>query len=536
LKSSQEYELEIETLKKQIKQKDLKIADLETEKKTLKMKLQIQQENFEDWKKENKLSVKEKQNIEKEMNETRRKHDLYIEQMKYERRKFKDEIENLQIAVANLQDRLNKDSSNSSIPSSVEKIYTKRKCVNTSREKTDRRTGGQPGHKGSGLTKEKAKELIESGKAEHVTIEHVLEGADVSTSECIIKYELDIEIKTKVIEHRFYVKESANEIPEEYNTDVQYGDNVKTFATVALNEGFISLNRTANIINEMTNNTINLSEGTLVNFNKELAKNSKGSVEKIKEALIMAKVLNVDETGVRVNGELNWLHTAVSEYYTYYQIESKRGKDGISNLGILEYFVGVLVHDHFVSYYKYKSMTHAECNAHILRYLKLVIELFQRKGAEEFLEFLIEINNNRKALEMKNIHAFSKVEIEDIEAEYSKLLNNWEREYLKYVKGKRKTQSLIDEENLFKRLKEYKEQHLQFAKDFSVPFSNNNAEKSLRLIKTKMKVSGCFRGNDNGANFATIRSLFETTKKQGLNLFESVRKTFNKKELEFIKA
>ena len=493
----------------------------------VKEKLKLQNDKLENWLKETNF---------KELKEYKRKYELLLQERQCEKTKHEKEMESLEIAVKNLTDRLNKDSSNSSIPSSAEKIYTKKKCINTSREKTGRKTGGQLGHKGSGLTKEKAEEMIKSGKVEHVIEEHVLEGANISKSECIVKYEIDIETKTRVIEHRFYVKENAKEIPSEYNTDVQYGVGLKTFATVALNEGFISLNRTVRIIDEMTNNTIKLSEGSLVNFNRELARSAMKSINRIKEALIKAGVLNVDETGVRVNGELNWLHTAVTKYYTYYQIEDKRGKDGISNLGILEYYIGILVHDHFSSYYQYKTMTHAECNSHILRYLNQVIELFQREGAKKFLEFLIKTNNTKKSLQTKKIYEFPKEEIVEIETEYLQLLEEWEKEYKVYTKGKTKTQSLIDEGNLFKRLKEYKNEHLQFVKNFKVPFSNNLAERSLRLIKTKMKVSGCFRGEDNGSNFTTIRSLFETSKKQGLNLFESVRKTFNKEDLEFIEA
>jgi len=522
IKSKREQELEIENrrLKK-------KIEDLETEKKTFKMQLRIQNEQLEDLAKDSKI---------KEYQEYKRKYELLLQERQEEKARQQKEVEALEVAVKNLTDRINKDSSNSSKPSSSDTIYKKKKRVNTSRVKTGRKTGGQLGHKGTGLTKETAEELIASGKVEHVVVEHVDLGADVNKGEYIVKYEIDIEIKTKVIEHRFYEKEGVIEVPEEYNTDVTYGNNLKTFATVAINEGFISLNRTSKIINEMTDNTVKLSEGTLVNFNKELANKAAGSIERIKAALIKAGVLHVDETGVKINGELKWLHTAVTKHYTYYQIENKRGQEGISNLGILEYYVGMLVHDHFVSYYKYKTMTHAECNAHILRYLKQVIELFKRKGAEKFLEYLIQLNNEKKALEEKDIHEFPSKKIEEIENEYLNLINEWEREYLAYVKGKKKTQSLIDEGNLFKRLKEYKEEHLQFVKKFEVPFSNNCAEKSLRLIKTKIKVSGCFRGKDNGGNFTTIRSLFETAKKQGLNLFESVIKTFNKEALEFTEA
>jgi len=240
--------------------------------------------------------------------------------------------------------------------------------------------------------------------------------------------------------------------------------------------------------------------------------------------------------GLRVNGKLNWLHTATTHMYTYYQVNEKRGKIGIQNMKILEYFVGVLVHDHFKTYYQYTAMTHAECNSHILRYLKQVIELFQREGATKFLELLLKINKKKKELEKSGNKGFEDSMVKEIEEQYILILDNWKIEYEKYVNGKKKNKSLEDEENLFKRLKEYKEEHLIFIKDFKVPFSNNLAEKALRMIKTRQKVSGCFRGEDKGSYFATIRSLFETTKKHGMNLNETVKKVFNNEKIEFIKA
>jgi len=290
---------ELEKLKKLIKQKDLKIADLETEKKTLKLKLSIQSECFEDWKKENSLSLRDKIKLEKKIKEMARKQKLYVLEKKYEKESFEKEIENLNVIVENLTHRLGKNSDNSSIPPSTQMVFTKKKCVNTSREKTNRSSGGQVGHKGNSLTKEKARELIESGKVDHVIEDHVFSGADKISSECIVKYEIDLEIKTKVIEHRFYGRNNKKEIPQKFNTDVHYGNNIKSFVAIAINEGFVSLNRTRKIIRELTNNTIKLSEGSLVNFNRELAINSENSIESIKEELIKSGVLHIDETRIK---------------------------------------------------------------------------------------------------------------------------------------------------------------------------------------------------------------------------------------------
>ena len=95
---------------------------------------------------------------------------------------------------------------------------------------------------------------------------------------------------------------------------------------------------------------------------------------------------------------------------------------------------------------------------------------------------------------------------------------------------------LIEEKNLFSRLREYQKEHLLFIKDFKVPFDNNMAERSLRMIKTKMKVSGCFRGVDKGNNFATIRSIIESVKKHKMNVYDSILKILNNNTLEFVET
>lgn len=449
---------------------------------------------------------------------------------------------NLQIAklnetIVSLRAIASKDSTTSSKPSSTDTVYKKKKHINTSRVKTDRKVGGQIGHKGHNLTKAKAKELIESGNVKHVIKEHFINGENNASREYILKYVIDIETTTIVEEHRFYVKNSS-EIPAEFCTDVQYGNKLKSFVAIEVNEGFVSINRTKKIIKEITGNSINISEGTIVNISKELAVKSIPVVERIKQMLIKAGVLHSDETGVRVNGALNWLHTATTKMFTYYQVESKRGKEGMDNLGILEYYVGVLVHDHLKAYYQYTTLTHAECNAHILRYLKHVIEIFKREGATKFLEFLVSVNNEKKGI-LKQVEKkerkFSNERIEEIEKEYTSLLEEWEQEYNKYVKDKKISKSLTDEKNLISRLLEYKKEHLVFVTKMEVPFDNNLAEQAIRMIKTKLKVSGCFRGKDKGNNFAIIRSLFETTKKHGMNLFDTIKKVFDNEEIIFQK-
>ena len=201
---------------------------------------------------------------------------------------------------------------------------------------------------------------------------------------------------------------------------------------------------------------------------------------------------------------------------------------------LLKFFTGILMHDHFKPYYQYEQITHAECNAHILRYLKSVIDIFQRKETEDFLTFLVEVNNLKKEAINQGKKCLEESKITEIEKQYKELLEKWKISYYEYVKEVETINKPLEEERcLFERLLEYQEEHLLFIKNFNVPFDNNMAERALRMIKTKKNVSGGFRSKKLAENFCDIRSLFGSGKKQGKNLFDIAKKTFEGKSIEF---
>ena len=193
------------------------------------------------------------------------------------------------------------------------------------------------------------------------------------------------------------------------------------------------------------------------------------------------------------------------------------------------------MHDHFKPYYQYEQITHAECNAHIIRYLKSIVEIFQRKETEDFLTFLVDINNRKKEAIKNGRESFEDLEIAEIETNYKELLEKWKVAYYEYIKNIEILNKPLQEERaLFERLLEYQEEHLLFIKNFEVPFDNNMAERALRMIKTKKNVSGGFRSKDLAENFCDIRSLFGSGKKQNKNLFEIAKKILSGETVEFV--
>jgi len=435
------------------------------------------------------------------------------------------EIDELNLTINKLTARIKKDSSNSSKPSSTDGF---KKKVHNHRKKTGRKPGGQPGHKGNSLKLFADPTQIIKCKKEHCKCG----GNIVYKSECVSKKQhVDIEIIVKITEFQTFEgacdycgKQYTSKFPEDIINTVNYGDNLKAVIAMLTNEGMVSIKRTVEIVSSLTNSRINVSEGTVVNINYDLAKNCEPLISEIKSDLIKANVLCVDESGVRINGKLNWIHTACTDDTTLYMIDKKRGTEATDNMGILAYFVGVLMHDHLKSYYNYKTMDHAECNAHILRYLKGIIEIFKRKEAEELLSFLVKVNNEKKQAIKEGRMSFSEVEIKKIENEYLEILDKWEHKYKQEVENLKETKYHNDERCLIARLIEYKEEHLRFVKDFAVPFDNNAAERALRMIKTKIKVSGGFRSENGSSSFATIRSIISTAKKRGLSAYQIIRK------------
>lgn len=310
---------------------------------------------------------------------------------------------------------------------------------------------------------------------------------------------------------------------------------MKAFVSMLVNEEYVAIDRCLKFIKEITKNEITLSNGTIVNITKELAKKSKESVENIKNNLKEATIAHSDETGLRINGEQNWLHTLCNNDYVVYGVNKKRGKDAIEEMELLKFFTGILMHDHFKPYYQYEQITHAECNAHILRYLKSVVEVFQRKETEEFLTFLVEINNRKKEAIKEGKEKLKEQEIIEIETKYKILLEKWKKEYYEYIKKLDVINKPVKEERcLFERLLEYQEEHLLFIKNFEVPFDNNMAERALRMIKTKKNVSVGFRSKSLAENFCDIRSLFGSGKKQGKNLFDIAKQVLDGKTIEFV--
>ena len=437
-------------------------------------------------------------------------------------------VEKLKMYVQKLLGRIKKDSSSSNKPSSTD-IFRKPKPQSL-REKSGKKPGGQPGHPGHGL------KLFDNPD---VVIDRKIHtcgkcGCEVENSpDYEARQRVDIEIRTVVVEERVYEgicahcgKKVRGSFSEGFVNPVQYGENLKAAVAVISEHGCVSVGKTAELINGFSGGKLNLSWGTIINIQRELSNRLDETINMIRAGLIAGSLLSADETGCRVSGSLRWIQLFCNDRFALFGMNEKRG-DIDDNFGILTFFLGILVHDHFSSYYKFENVSHAECNEHILRYLKNLIEIFKHGWLTEMSKLLKDACHAKNELVTAGMKEMPLDMITGFRGMYEHILTEGRKEYEAATSGNRRKEAYYaDERRLLDRLAEYEEQHLLFLTDFRAPFTNNMAEQDIRKYKTKTRVMGCFRSAEGARIYARIVSLITTLKKQNLNVYAGIRDVF----------
>lgn len=447
------------------------------------------------------------------------------------------QLEKQAIALKELQDQLSKNSQNSSKPPSSDG-YGKPKLTKSLRKSSQKPNGGQPGHKGNTL---KA-----SDNPDHTNVYEVesckncyasLKDVEVSAHEERQVFDIPA-IRIEVTAHRAEIKicpkcgnENKGEFPESVTQPTQYGSGVKTWASYFTNQHFVSVERTAQIFEDLLNHGV--SEGTVLKASEELSERISPAVEVVKEQLSKAEVLNLDESGLRVKGSLHWLHVASTEQYTHYEVHGKRGKEAMDECGILNEFKGKAVHDHWKPYFKYEDCSHALCNAHHLRELQFIEERYEQSWTEDMAELLLEIKEEveRTRGQAESLPANQIVEFEGRYDEIVKkgfkanpCIESDGNELQVKKRGRSKQTPPV---NLLIRFRDFKLQTLAFMYDFRVPFDNNLAERDVRMVKVKQKVSGSFRTVEGARCFGRVRGYISTARKNTVNVFKAIRDAFS---------
>ncbi len=448
-------------------------------------------------------------NLSQDMKRQKKDYDEKLEKLTKENKELKKENEKLKNEVDRLKKQINNDSNNSSKPPSSD---IKRNIPNN-REKTSKKAGAQKGHKAHFLSKKIVEEKIKEGEFER----EIIHKGEIQ-KEYISKYILDLKVNVVAKEYRFYKdKNGKYNIPKEFKIDVQYGNEIKTLCTVLNTEGIVALDRLTNFVSCISHGKINISKGSIVNFMRDFNNKSEYVIKGIKEKILNSELMHTDATSSRVENRNICVRTHSTENATLLVPTYGKGKKYIEETNILNRYTGDLVHDHETVMYNYGNR-HIECNVHISRYLRGCYENTQNKWSLKMRSFLCSLNEYRKEMKEKGIDKLNNEQLERYSKRYDEIIQEGYEENKK-VKSKFIRQ---EEQKLLNRMKKYKENHIMFLYDFRVPFDNNTAERDLRHIKTKQKVSGHFNSMSGMRIYANIKSIIGTLKKQGKDFYEII--------------
>jgi transposase len=438
--------------------------------------------------------------------------------------------------IQKLEDQLAKNSSNSGKPPSSDGYNQPGPRPKSLRKRSGRKSGGQPGHPGETLKAVEKPDFIKVHRVQEC--QHC--GQSLERRKAIGHEKRQVfdlpKVQIRITEHRAEIKtcsccgkESRATFPREVSKAVQYGTEIKAQMVYLNTEQHLPLERTCDLLDEFYNHR--LSEGTIVTACAEAAQKVEKSNAALKEHLVAhEKVAHFDETGMMIKGVLNWLHSASTLRLTYYAMHAKRGSLAMNEINILPRFKGRAVHDDLASYFQYE-LEHALCNAHHLRTLLFLLERYPQKWVQELHDLLLTIKEKVEAVKTKMRTALSLRQANLFNKEYDKLVAKGlranpapDQKTRKPGQRGRLKQSLA--RNFLLRLRDHKAAVLAFMYDFNVPFDNNQAERDLRMMKVKQKVSGGFRSISGAHNFCEIRSYLSTARKNGIKALAALRLAF----------
>ena len=434
--------------------------------------------------------------------------------------------------VRTLEGQLAKDSHNSHKPPSSDGLS--KPAPKSLRPPSQRPTGGQPGHPGHTLRMVENPDRILTHRVERCSAcGQSLDTVHPARVERRQVHDLP-EPKLEITEHQAETKTCScgcvnrATFPPEAPAPVQYGPRLKGTAVYLSQYQLIPFERTGEILRDL-HGCESFSQGTLANFHADCSARLEPFEAAILQQITAAPVAHFDETGVRATGSLHWLHTVCTQALTWYYAHKKRGTEAMDAAGILPIFQGRAIHDFLKSYLKY-NCTHGLCNAHLLRELVFLHEQHHQAWAQAMIEHLLAIKQAVANARTAQLQALPDTEKVSLLARYNRIVEEGYAENPRAQppsapkrRGRRKQSKAL---NLLDRFRDHSPSILAFLHDFAVPFDNNQAERDLRMMKVRQKISGTFRSFDALENFCRIRGYVSTARKNSLTALDALRRLF----------
>jgi transposase len=439
-------------------------------------------------------------------------------------------IERLSAELAELRAQLAKNSSNSGKPPSSDGL--KKPAPKSQREKGKRKSGGQVGHKGKTL--EAVAQPDEVVRHRLVSCPHCAQDLSETMPEAVTRrqvFELP-PLRLVVTEHQAETvccpgckRRVSAAFPLGVAQPVQYGERFKALLVYLNAYQLVPMKRLTELVQDWFGQPV--SQGTLDHALAQVAESVEGVLEQVADGLVTSAVAHADETGVRVAGKLHWLHVMSTPGLTHYGIHAKRGREALDALDLLPRFRGELVHDGWSAYTGYTQCGHALCGAHLLRELTFLEEQSQQRWAAEMKTLLLKAKAAVEAARgcgETNLHPTDQAAF--LKAYNCLVAAGFAANPPPETRPGRRRVAQSPARKLLKRLERDRFAVLHFMHNFAVPFDNNLAERDLRMMKVKQKVSGCFRTVQGALRFCAIRSYLSTARKHGLSMFSALVDAF----------
>ena len=433
--------------------------------------------------------------------------------------------------VAELERRVGQNPRNSHKPPSSEGY--EKPAPRSRRERTDRRSGGQPGHEGTTLRQvEVPDEVVRHQPAACSGCGTSLADAPVVSTQARQVFDLPeiaLRVVAHLLEHRrcgcgqVTMAGAIDGVPAGVGAPTQYGPGVRALASYLLAGQYLPLARTSELLTELVGAPI--SQGSLAGWYLDAAAGLDPFLDTVTAGLQAAPVLGADETGIRVEGALAWVHAARTDDLTLYTVSPRRGVEAMREAGILPALTSdtVLVHDFWAPYWTF-PVDHAVCGAHLGRELVAAGEVDGQAGWAGGLDRLLrEINRTTTAARELHADGLTDSLLATYRRRYNDLITAGWAANPGHHSGRRGKGRRPKHVNLLDRLDTHRDEVLRYAHDLRVPFTNNGSEQDVRPLKIRMKIAGCLRTMTGAEAFCRHRSYLSTARKQGQSAFTALR-------------